>query len=96
MLIGIIAGGCNSSNKLPAADDSLLSKIAASEDTASSVNHSTLKDTLDGINKVVVTTIESDTMNFEEDSNYGIGDDDAFSAEDFKVYSIKNGAYRLI
>lgn len=48
------------------------------------------RDTLPTVNRVVVSTTENDNMNFEEDSNYGIGDDDAFTAEDFKVYRIKN------
>ncbi|RFS21195.1 hypothetical protein DVR12_17835 [Chitinophaga silvatica] len=43
------------------------------------------------LNKISVNTIESDTMNFEEDSNFGIGDDDAFTAEDFTVHRVRDG-----
>ncbi|SHL81397.1 hypothetical protein SAMN05444266_10580 [Chitinophaga jiangningensis] len=46
---------------------------------------------LDLRNRILLTVIDSDTMDFDSDATYGIGDDDAFTAEDFKVYKVFNG-----
>ena len=83
---------CSCNNNKISTGEGILSNQTDSDSL--NVNSSSLDkfgDTLHKQNRVFVTTIETDTMNIEEDASFGVGDDDAFTAEDFKLYKIRDG-----
>ena len=81
----------NNKNRISTEEGALSNQTGLDSLNFNSSSLDKFDDTLHLQNKAFIITIEKDTMNFEEDASFGVGDDDAFTAEDFKIYRIFDG-----
>lgn len=94
----LVLGACNSSSQSRRMADSKLSNDNKTIDSSVLLNKDNhqkieqkLSDTLNmNINKegLSIEVWESDTFDVESDNNYGVGDDDMFTADDLHIYKL--------